>query len=105
VYVESRQELEKLRAATTLPLILGTASPALEDTEYLASIGVRIKQKGHATFSAAVKAVYEVLHSQRKSEKTETLGDAQNLSKLITDVLDQDAYAKWRDEFLTNQDR
>ena len=101
VDVESRQELEKLCAATSLPLILGTASPALEDTEYLVSVGVRIKQKGHATF----KAVYEVLHSQRQSATAEALSEAQDLSKLIADILDQDAYAKRRDEFLTTQDR
>ncbi len=104
VDVESRRELEALRSATSLPIILGTASPELEDTEYLVSLGVAIKQKGHATFGAAVRAVYEVLHSQRQRENTEKLAFTEDLSKLIADVLDQDAYAKWRDEFLTNQD-
>jgi hypothetical protein len=45
------------RAATTLPLILGGATPELTDREYLASRRVRIALQGHQPFAAAVKAI------------------------------------------------
>src|SRR5438093_821289 len=65
VGVQSREELESLRAATSLPFVLGTASPALADRAYLAGQGVRIVLQGHAPFQAAAKAMYEALQALR----------------------------------------
>jgi carboxyvinyl-carboxyphosphonate phosphorylmutase len=63
--VKTREELDPLSAAATLPLVLGTMTPALADRAYLASRGVRIALQGHQPFQASVQAIHATLKALR----------------------------------------
>jgi carboxyvinyl-carboxyphosphonate phosphorylmutase len=66
VGVRTRAELEALRAASTLPFVLGTATAELEDPAYLAAHGVRVGGWAHTPIQAATRAMYETLRAQRE---------------------------------------
>jgi carboxyvinyl-carboxyphosphonate phosphorylmutase len=59
--VKTRNELEAIVAATTLPIVLGGAPEEMSDPVYLAGKRVRIALQGHAPVAAATQAVYETL--------------------------------------------
>jgi oxaloacetate decarboxylase len=63
--VKTRDQLEAISAATTLPLMLGSPPDALADMDYLASQRVRIAVQGHASIAAATQAVYATLSAIR----------------------------------------
>lgn len=63
--VTTRAELDALAEAATLPLILGTLSPAIADRDYLASRGVRVALQGHLPIQAAMAAVHATLRALR----------------------------------------
>lgn len=71
--IRTRAELEKARAATRLPIMLGTTEPELDDIPYLTSMGVRIANQGHTPFAAASLAVYETLKALRAGTKPKDL--------------------------------
>jgi oxaloacetate decarboxylase len=71
--IRTRAELEKARAATKLPIMLGTTEPELDDIPYLTSMGVRIANQGHTPFAAASLAVYETLKALREGTKPKDL--------------------------------
>ena len=50
-----------MHRVTSLPLLLGGATPALADRNFLAANGVRIALQGHHPFYASIKAVYDTL--------------------------------------------
>ena len=51
--ISTRAELEKARAATKLPIVLGTTAPEIDDIAYLTSMKVCIANQGHTPFAAA----------------------------------------------------
>ena len=62
--VRTRAEVAAIKAATRLPLVLGTLTPEIEDRAFLAAHGVRIALQGHAPFMAtieALRATYQAL--------------------------------------------
>lgn len=65
VGAKTRAEMDAVCAETHLPIILGSAPGELSDSDYLASVGVRIALQGHAPFMAGVQAVYNTLKAQR----------------------------------------
>jgi carboxyvinyl-carboxyphosphonate phosphorylmutase len=71
--IRSRAELEKVRAPTKLPIMLGTTEAELDDIPYLTSMGVRIANQGHTPFAAASLAVYETLKALREGTKPKDL--------------------------------
>ena len=94
-----RAELDALFAATTLPLILGGATPELTDKDYLASRRVRIALQGHQPFAAGVKAVYETLRALRDGTppaKLQGVADAELMKRVTRDA----DYTKWTKDFL-----
>ncbi|MFI4986866.1 MAG: oxaloacetate decarboxylase [Alphaproteobacteria bacterium] len=64
--LRSRDELDRISAATTLPLAVGGAAEALCDKDYLASRRVRLLSAGHHTLSVAVKALYDAMKAVRE---------------------------------------
>jgi carboxyvinyl-carboxyphosphonate phosphorylmutase len=64
--VKTKTQLESLRAAVKLPLILGGAGPEITDLDYLSGMGVRLCLQSHAPFMAAVQAVYDTLKALRE---------------------------------------
>ena len=100
VGISTRRELEGIRAATNLPLILGATTPDLDDSDYLASIGVRIMVKGHESFRAAVEAVYNSFYCQLGGKKTSALFDTTDPATSLAKLLNQHAYDELKKEFL-----
>ena len=58
-YVKTREQLDRIAAAVSLPLILGSPGAELVDFEYLGSRRVRVCLRGHQGFAASVQALYE----------------------------------------------
>jgi len=65
VGAKTRAEVDAISAATTLPLILGGATPELSDKAYLAARRVRIALQGHQPIMAAVQAIHATLKALR----------------------------------------
>ncbi len=61
----SRGDLEALRAATSLPFVLGGSTSEREDPAYLAAQGVRIGGWNHRPIQEAARAAYDTLRAQR----------------------------------------
>lgn len=66
VGVKTKAQLETVRAAVKLPLMIGGAGPEIMDLDYLSSMGVRLCLQSHAPFMAAVQAVYDTLKALRE---------------------------------------
>ena len=58
-YLKTREQLDRIAAAVSLPLILGSPAAELVDFEYLASRRVRVCLRGHQGFAASVQALYD----------------------------------------------
>jgi oxaloacetate decarboxylase len=71
--IKTRNELEAIAAATTLPIVLGGAPEEMVDRDYVAGQRVRIALQGHAPFAAATQAVYETLKALRDGQSAKTL--------------------------------
>ncbi|MEA2880869.1 MAG: oxaloacetate decarboxylase [Bradyrhizobium sp.] len=64
--VKTRADLEKIAAATTLPIVLGGPTEEMTDWNFLADQRVRIAVQGHAPIAAATQAVFETLKAVRE---------------------------------------
>lgn len=97
--VTTREQLEALSSAVTLPIMLGTVNAALSDRAYLASKNVRIALQGHQPFAAAVQATFATLKALREGVAP---GDLANLApkQLMDDVSRDGDYTAWTKEFL-----
>lgn len=99
VGVRMPDELSEIRAATPLPIILGSVEPAMMNADSLAQAGVRICLQGHLPFSAATKAVHETLSSLREGalpSEIRNLGSNELMARLTR----TEAYGRWSKEFL-----
>jgi oxaloacetate decarboxylase len=85
----TRQEVQAIAAATTLPLVLGNTQGELDDAAFLASQRVRIALQGHTPFAAATQAVYETLKALREGtppKELKGLPSAQLTSRVMRDT-------------------
>ncbi len=96
----TRDQLAAIHQATSLPLMLGGASPELSDREYLASQGVRIALQGHMPFYAAAKAVYDTLKYLRDGGDPAGLDDRVASGALLDIALKRPEYTRWQGEYL-----
>src|SRR3954447_17483253 len=64
--VKTRGDLEKISAATRLPIVLGGPSEEMSDWDFLSRQRVRIAVQGHAPIAAATQAVFETLKAVRE---------------------------------------
>jgi oxaloacetate decarboxylase len=71
--IKTRDELEAISAATTLPIVLGGAPEEMVDRDYVAGQRVRVALQGHAPFAAATLAVYETLKALRDGQPAKSL--------------------------------
>ena len=71
--LSSGEQLEALRNAVSLPLILGGNVGELAEREYLQSAGVTFGLQGHLPFLAGVKAIYDTLNALREGSNPEDL--------------------------------
>ena len=99
VGVKSRDDLDHLADAVTLPIILGSAPKELSDLDYLADKGVKICLQGHHTFPAAVKAVHDTLVAMKNGTHPTDL-DGLASKQLMDQVKRVQAYNSARQKFL-----
>ena len=96
----TREEIETVHAATSLPLLLGGAGGELDDRAFLSSNGVRIALQGHLSFQASIKAVYDTLKALREGVAPADLGPNLASADLIAQVTRREDYDRWAAEFL-----
>jgi carboxyvinyl-carboxyphosphonate phosphorylmutase len=94
------EQLEAVRQATSLPLLMGGAPPAMADRERLGAAGVRIALQGHMPFYAAAKAVYDTLKHLRDGGTPAALNDKVASKELLNIALKQEDYAHWQQNYL-----
>jgi carboxyvinyl-carboxyphosphonate phosphorylmutase len=97
--VQTREQLDALSAAVTIPLILGGVGDALSDLDYLSERRVRICLQGHQPIMAAIRAVHETLRALRAGTPPKQLANlpSPDLMELVTRDAD---YGRWTKEFL-----
>jgi carboxyvinyl-carboxyphosphonate phosphorylmutase len=100
VGVKTLQEVDAVRQAIDLPLILGTA-PALERKD-LEARGIRFALQGHSPVAAVAKALLDAYsHLQaggRPSEIKSALASPEQMGQFLGEA----RYAQWRREFLAD---
>ena len=74
--VRSREELDRISAATHLPLVVGGIPEAMCDHTYLASRRVRLWSSGHHTVNVAVQALYDAMKSVHEGTLASNLSGA-----------------------------
>jgi len=99
--IKQRDELEALRAETSVPVILAHSGGELADLDYLASQGVRVRLQPHLPIHAAVQAMHDTLKALREGTPP---GDIKNVVKgeLKEKILRGGDYKKWLKEFLAS---
>ena len=99
VGLKTRDQLEAISAAVTLPLILGGAGPEVMDLDYLGGKGVRVCLQGHQPFMAAVRAVAETLKALRDGTPPAELEGLAS-AELMKQVTRAEDYRRWMKDFL-----
>ena len=99
VGVKTRAEVDAISAATTLPLILGGATPELEDKDYLTARRVRIALQGHQPIMAGIQAVYATLKALRDGTNPKDLGGLPD-AELVKVATRSSDYDRWTKDFL-----
>ncbi len=102
VGVRDRAALELISAATTLPIILGSAPRELRDPALLEANRVKICLLGHQPFAAAVQAIHDTLSRLRAGDDPATLPGVAPAS-LIRTLTRADDYQAWTDRFLDDR--
>ena len=100
VGVKTREELEAVHRATSLPVLLGSAPSSLGDIGVLAANGVRIALQGHLPFYVAAKAVYDTLKYLREGGSPAALSENAASEEILTVAQKRDDYSRWRREYL-----
>jgi oxaloacetate decarboxylase len=98
VGVRTREQLDAVASAVSLPLMLGNAPSAIADMDYLSARKVRVALQGHTPFMAAIRAVYEALKSLREGRPPAEIQVAS--PDLVKRVTRDDDYQRWLQEFL-----
>lgn len=99
VGMRTRADLERVRDAVSLPLMLGSVTPELRDRAYLGSVGVRIALQGHQPYMAAVRATYETLKALREGTAPDDLPGVAS-KELMARVTRDDDWSRWSRDFL-----
>ena len=98
VGIKDFEHLEQISEKLSLPLMLVTyGNPQLNDSQRLASLGVRVVVAGHAAYFAAIKATYDSLRAQRKLTQSTSNLSATELTHTYT--LPEE-YVAWAKEFM-----
>ena len=98
--LRTRDELDRIAAATRLPLVIGGIPESMCDAEYLASRRGRLWTGGHHTFNVAVKALYDAMKAVHGGLLASKLPGA--ATKDLTDaVTNSGSYAESVKRFLS----
>ena len=96
----TKEEVETLGGALSVPLLLGGASGELSDREFLASQGVRVALQGHLPFQAAIKAVYDTLKALRDGVAPADLRNTLATPEQLDQFTRRADYDRWTQDFL-----
>ncbi|MBJ3777087.1 isocitrate lyase/PEP mutase family protein [Acuticoccus mangrovi] len=91
--VRTREEVEAVRAATGLPILLAAAKGELEGAD-LAALGVRVCLTGHRTFPAALAAAWDTLAGGSTASRPDP-------AALVKDLSDTTLYAGYIARYLS----
>jgi len=97
--VKQESDLEAARKATDLPFMTGSTPDTL-DFETQATYGVRVALRGHGTFNAAVKAVYDSLKHQVEGGQPAEVSDTFASAEVMGIATGGALYSVWREGFL-----
>jgi len=97
--VRTRDQLDRISAAVSLPLIVGGVPEPLADAAYLASRHIRLWSGGHQVFAVAVNALYEAMKSVREGTYPSKLPGIAP-SALLDTITASAEYAQWSRAFL-----
>lgn len=98
--VKTMAQVEAVRDAVDLPLVLG-GPPSELTNEELATRGVRLTIRGHAPFQALVQGVYRALEHQAEGRPASELTPHLASAELMALVTGRQDYDQWADRFLT----
>ena len=98
-YLKTREQLDRIAAGVSLPIILGGPGAELMDFEYLASRRVRVCLRGHQGFAASVQALYDTAKAVLAGTAPGKLPSiaSESLMTQLTRAADHD---RWSEEFL-----
>jgi carboxyvinyl-carboxyphosphonate phosphorylmutase len=94
--LDTREQLDAVSAAISIPIIAGAGSPEMSDFAYLQSRRVRICPQPHKSFMASVAAIHRTLKAMRDGGETAELATP-DLIKQVTRGAD---YDRWMEKFL-----
>jgi len=99
--MKTRKQLEAIRDAVKLPILLGSIDPMgeLYDKPYLASMGVRISLQGHQSIRGAVQGVYDTLKALRDGVNPKQLTRIASADLMAKATREKD-YDRWTREYL-----
>ena len=100
VGVQNFEQLQAVRQLTTLPIVLGGTPAAMKDPARLAALSVKIALEGHATFTAAVTAVYETMLRMRAQSAPLACTPHQLPDNLLDEVTREADYKRWTQQYL-----
>jgi 2-methylisocitrate lyase-like PEP mutase family enzyme len=76
------------------------STPEALDFKTQATYGVRVALRGHGTFSAAVKAVYDSLRHQAEGGRPAEVSDTFASAEVMGIATGGAPYSAWREDFL-----
>lgn len=89
VGAKTRDQVDAVAEAVSVPIVLGSAAPDIQDLDYLSARGVRLCLQGHQPFAAGVQAVYATLKALRDGTKPadlEGVASADLVAKVTRDA-------------------
>ena len=95
--ISTIEQLQAIRAVTSLPIILGGGVEALGGLSAVAPLGVRIALQGHHPFMASVQATYETLKAFRDGVPAGALTNQPSTALMKQVSRDADYSAAMRD--------
>jgi len=101
VGLHTRQQLEAVHAATTLPLsVLSPPEDMREDRAFLAANGVKILMLGNPAYAMAVKSIYDGLKHLKDGGPLDDLANQQAAPDLLQWVNRTEELVRWQQAFL-----
>lgn len=98
--LSTKEHVQAIHAATTIPLMLGSAPAEIQDPKFLAANGVRIALKGHLPFQTMVQGIYEALKHHADGGLPAGMRDRTPSADVMAQALSSADYDNWQSEFL-----
>ena len=96
-----QKQIEAVRVASDLPLVLGSTGGKLNDNAFLLSHGVRIVLQGHQPFFVAMTALHDAMKQVQDGGSPSDLSERAASVELQDAILRSREYARWQRDYLT----